>query len=55
MSEKDRAKKDHQRTEKKNKQMRERENPQTVGALPRNQAKDQSDLTEETIDDEQES
>lgn len=55
MSEKERAKKDHERTEKKNKLLRERENPRTVGAMPRNQAKDQSNLTEETIDDEQES
>lgn len=48
MSEKERAKKDHERTEKKNKQMRERENPRAVGAMPRTQAKDQSNLTEET-------
>jgi hypothetical protein len=51
MSEKERAKKDGQRTEKKNKQMRERENSQTVGAAPRTQAKDQSSLTEETTDE----
>ena len=48
MSDKDRAKKDHERTEKKNQQMRENENPRAVGAMPRNQAKDQSNLTEET-------
>jgi hypothetical protein len=54
MSEKDRAKKDHERTDKKNKQMRENENPRTVGAAPRTQAKDQSNLTEETSDADQE-
>ena len=48
MSEKERAKKDHERTEKKNRQIRERENPRAVGAMPRTQAKDQSNLTEET-------
>lgn len=53
MSEKDRAKKDHERTDKKNKDMRERENPRTVGAAPRTQAKDESNLTEETTDTEQ--
>ena len=47
MSEKDRQKKDHQRTEKKNKQMRERENPQTLGAAPRHQARAESNLSEE--------
>ena len=46
MSEKDRAKKDHERTDKKNKQRRDHENPQAVGAAPREQAKDQSDLSE---------
>ena len=46
MSEKDRAKKDNQRTDKKNKRMRDRENPQAVGAAPREQAKDQSELNE---------
>lgn len=51
MSEKDRAKKDGERTEKKNRQMREGENSQTVGATPRTQAKDQSSLTEETTDE----
>jgi hypothetical protein len=47
MSEKDRQKKDHQRTDKKNKRMRERENPQTLGAAPRHQAKADSNLSEE--------
>lgn len=46
MSEKDRAKKDHQRTDKKNKRMREHENQQAVGAAPREQARDQSNLNE---------
>ena len=49
MSEKDRQKKDHQRTEKKNKQMRERENPRTLGAEPRHQARAESNLSEENI------
>ena len=53
MSEKDRAKKDQKRTDKKNKDMREHENPRTVGAAPRTQAKDESNLTEETTDTEQ--
>jgi hypothetical protein len=47
MSEKDRQKKDHGRTEKKNKQMRERENSQRLGAAPRHQAKAESNLSEE--------
>lgn len=47
MSDKDRAKKDHERTDKKNKRLRERENPHAVGAAPREQAKDQSSLNEE--------
>ena len=55
MSEKERAKKDHERTDKKNKRMRERENPRSVGAMPRTQAKDQSNLTEETSDAKQKS
>lgn len=46
MSDKDRAKKDHERTDKKNKRMRERENQQAVGAAPREQARDQSNLNE---------
>lgn len=47
MSEKDRAKKDHERPEKKNKRRREHENPHAVGAAPREQARDQSSLNEE--------
>jgi len=47
MSDKDRNKKDHERKDKKNKRMHERENPQTLGAAPREQAKDQSNLSEE--------
>jgi len=46
MSEKDRQKKDHQRTEKKNEQMRERENSRAVGASPKHQAKDESNVNE---------
>jgi hypothetical protein len=46
MSDKDRAKKDHERTDKKNKRMREHENQQAVGAAPREQARDQSNLNE---------
>ena len=46
MSEKDRAKKDHERTDKKNKRMRDRKNEQAVGAAPREQARDQSNLNE---------
>jgi len=46
MSEKERAKKDHQRTEKKNKRMHDRENPRAVGASPRHQARDESNLDE---------
>jgi hypothetical protein len=44
MSDKDRQKKDHMRTDKKNKAMRERENPRTQRAEPPQQAKDQSNL-----------
>ena len=46
MSEKDRQKKDHQRTEKKNKARRERENPRLQTAKPQHQARDQSNLTD---------
>jgi hypothetical protein len=46
MSDKDRAKKDHQRTGSKNKSMRERENPHGQEANPRHQAKDESNLTD---------
>ena len=47
MSDKDRAKKDHERTDKKNQAMRKRENDHAHGAAPREQARDQSHLTEE--------
>ena len=46
MSDKDRNKKDHERKDKKNKQMHDRENPQTLGTAPRHQAKDESNLDE---------
>jgi hypothetical protein len=46
MSDKYRAKKDHMRTDKKNKAMRERENPRTQHADPPQQAKDVSNLTD---------
>ena len=46
MSEKERQKKDHQRTEKKQKQMRERENPQKLGAEPHHHARAESNLGE---------
>ena len=44
MSEKDRAKKDHERTDKKNQGMRERENARTEQPEPRQQARDESHL-----------
>jgi hypothetical protein len=47
MSDKDRAKKDHMRTDKKNKAMRERENQHVQGAEPRQQARDQSNFDKE--------
>ena len=46
MSDKDRQKKDHQRTDKKNKRRRESENPRLQTAQPRQQAKDASNLTD---------
>ena len=46
MSDKDRAKKDHERTDKKNKAMREHENPRTQKANPPQQARDVSNLTD---------
>jgi hypothetical protein len=46
MSDKDRQKKDHQRKDKKNKAMRENENPRKQEASPRHQAKDESNLTD---------
>jgi hypothetical protein len=45
MSDKDRQKKDHKRKDKENKAMRERGNPRKQEALPRHQAKDESNLT----------
>ena len=44
MSDKDRQKKDHMRTDKKNKAMREHENPSTQRADPPQQARDVSNL-----------
>jgi hypothetical protein len=46
MSDKDRAKKDHMRTDKKNKAMHDRENERTQRAEPRQQARDVSNLTD---------
>jgi hypothetical protein len=46
MSDKDRQKKDHQRTDKKNKAMREHENPRVQRADPPQQARDESNLTD---------
>jgi hypothetical protein len=46
MSDKDRQKKDHMRTDKKNKAMREQENPREQRAEPRHQARDESNLTD---------
>lgn len=46
MSDKDRQKKDHKRTDKKNKAMREHENTRQQEARPRQQAKDVSNLTD---------
>lgn len=46
MSEKDRNKKDHQRKDKKNKRMHERENPETLNAKSPQQARDQSNMNE---------
>lgn len=46
MSDKDRRKKDHKRKDKENKAMRERVNPRKQEALPRHQAKDESNLTD---------
>jgi hypothetical protein len=44
MSDKDRQKKDHMRTDKKNKAMRDHENRGTQPAKPAQQARDQSNL-----------
>ena len=46
MSDKDRQKKDHERKDKKNKAMREHENPRKQQASPRHQAQDESNLTD---------
>jgi hypothetical protein len=46
MSDKDRQKKDHNRTDKKNKAMRDHENPRQQQAEPRHQARDESNLTD---------
>jgi hypothetical protein len=46
MSDKDRAKKDYMRTDKKNKAMRDRENHRTQRAEPPHQARDESNLTD---------
>jgi hypothetical protein len=46
MSDKDRQKKDHERTHKKNKAMHDRENVRTQRAEPRHQARDESNLTD---------
>jgi hypothetical protein len=46
MSDKDRQKKDHQRTDKKNKGRRDSENPRLQTAQPRQQAKAESNLTD---------
>jgi hypothetical protein len=46
MSAKDRQKKDHERTDKKNQAMRERENSRVQEASPKHQAKDESNLTD---------
>lgn len=46
MSDKDRNKKDHERKDKKNKRMHDRENRETLGTAPRQQARDESNLNE---------
>lgn len=46
MSEKERQKKDHKRTDKKNKAMRDSENPRRQTANPPQQARDVSNLTD---------
>jgi hypothetical protein len=52
MSDKDRAKKDHMRTDKKNQTMHERENERTQRAVPRHQVRDESNLTDTENPDE---
>jgi hypothetical protein len=46
MSDKDRRKKDHKRKDKENRAMREKVNPRKQEALPRHQAKAESNLTD---------
>ena len=46
MSDKDRQKKDHERTDKKNKRRRESENPRLQTAEPRHHARAESNLTD---------
>ena len=46
MSDKDRQKKDHKQTDKKNKARRDSENPRLQTANPRHQARDESNLTD---------
>ena len=46
MSDKDRQKKDHERTDKKNQSMHKGENARQQQAMPRHQAKDESNLTD---------
>jgi len=46
MSDKDRRKKDHKRQDKKNRAMREHENPRAQKASPPHQAEDESNLTD---------
>jgi hypothetical protein len=46
VSDKDRKKKDHKRKDKENKEMRERVKARKQEALPRQQAKDTSNLTD---------
>ena len=50
MSDKDRQKKDHERTDKKNKAMRDHENPRAQRANPPQQAKDESNFNTDYTD-----
>ena len=49
MSDKDRKKKDHQRTDKKKKAMRDSANERKQEASPKRQAKDESNLTTSNV------
>ena len=49
MSDKDRQKKDHRRTDKKNKAMRDSVNERKQEAKPKQQAKDASNLTDSNV------